>query len=236
MVGQHSEKMDEIFYTLELEFKLFLNLKKEQEVEARFMLEVDQICDMFPQNVAEDLDALQSDYFPEELIKENLKALSYKFLVKKKLNIRRLINNYSFYKYSMSELTNEALKINLTTKTHRNSSDNDLNVPSVSLTFIDKIRYSGLRSIVFRLMGLITTWLGFWIILGEVLIMTNWDLSFIRKWAEDCSFIVFQVTTMLPFYYLVIAVYWSYFNLKIEGFVGLHKKNTDSISLLFYAQ
>lgn len=161
--------------------------------------------------------------------------MNYKFLVKKRLAIRKMLNNYFFYKYSISELTSEALKINVTTRTHRNSSDNELNIPPVKLTLLDRLRYSSLRSITYRIFALVTTWLGFWIILGEILIMTNWDLSFMRKWATNSSFLVFQFTTMLPFYYLVIAVYWSYFNLKIEGYVGLHEKNTDSVSLLFYA-
>lgn len=111
--------------------------------------------------------------------------------MKRKLSIRKKINNYYFYKFSINELSTEALKINLTTRTHRNSGDNDLNIPAVNFTVMDKLRYSGLRSFIYRIFALGTTWLGFWIILGEILIMTNWDLSFMRQWAENSSFLIF---------------------------------------------
>jgi len=44
------------------------------------------------------------------------------------------------------------------------------------------------------------------------------------------------MTTMGPFFYMILCVYWSLFNFKIDGFVGLSKGNTDGYSLLFFAQ
>lgn len=172
---------------------------------------------------------------PQELVDEEMRQLCHKFLVEKNVRLRSIINGYCYHKYSIQELAEEARKINYTTKASNTvSTEETKNQDSFSVW--DYMFFTRLRTPVYRFLGFFTLCFSCLIVIGELLILTNFDISFIRKMSQDSSFLRFLVTSMLPFYYLVIVVYWSYFNLKIEGYVGLHKKNTDAVSLLFYAQ
>lgn len=67
--------MDEIHYNLEFELKLFLNLKKMEDINSEHGFEIAKILQMFPANLQEALNSSKnSDYFPKELLKENVEV------------------------------------------------------------------------------------------------------------------------------------------------------------------
>ena len=144
-----------------------------------------------------------------------------------------MINSYCYHKYCIQELAEEARKLNMTTKSNKLDSQEE---KKNRFSCGDYLLYTRLRTPIYRSLGFLTACFSCLIVLGEILTLTNFDISFLRKMSQNSSFLIFLLSSMLPFYYLVVVVYWSYFNLKIEGFVGLHKKNTDAVSLLFYAQ
>lgn len=191
MVGSYNDKMEEVYYGLELELKLFQKFGKDPDVLNKYSFEIDKIMKLFPQKLVEELDHARNDNFPQELLKDNLKQLSYKYLVNKHLSIKSMVNDIYFYKYSIVELSKEALKINLVTKSQITSGEDNFGVSLTKSSLLDKIKYSRLRGFSFRMLGLITSILSFMIILGEVLIMTNYDLSFLRNWFENTSFFIF---------------------------------------------
>ena len=132
MVGSQSEKMTEIYFSLELEYKLMKNLLKEADVLSKYSFEIQKILLHFPKSLKEELDGIKNDeYFPVELLNEHLKKICYSYLKDKNLEIRGNVNEYFFHKYSIAELTNEALKINKVTKVY--------NIEEQSDKFIRKI-------------------------------------------------------------------------------------------------
>ena len=163
--------------------------------------------------------------------------ISYKYFVNKKTRVRSLVNNYLRYKFTISELKSKCLKIKyLSIPGFGNPELLVLENQSIKIGLIDKIRFGPARSYVCKFFVGVSAFLSCAVMLGEVLLLTDYDFSFLRENFEKFNFLSFLLGTMIPYYYIVFCVYWSFFNLNIDGFVGLHKKNTDSQSMIFYIQ
>jgi hypothetical protein len=116
MVGYHSEKIEEIYFTLELELRLLNKIQADEKISQEYEFELSHLFSLFPVNLIQDLDSSRSDYLPEELISEEKQRLSKKYLVSKNLKLRGIINEYAQNNYRVLELTKEAKKLNFTTK------------------------------------------------------------------------------------------------------------------------
>lgn len=71
---------------------------------------------------------------------------------------------------------------------------------------------------------------------AQLLVISGYSSPLMNEFTTNLPYPVFMLTVMLPFYYIIFCVNWAMFSLEVEGFVGLNKKNTDSYSLLFYAE
>lgn len=57
MVGYHCDKMEEKYYTLELELRLLAKLQADEKASSEYEFELSQILSLFPLTLMEDLDS-----------------------------------------------------------------------------------------------------------------------------------------------------------------------------------